>query len=214
MCGYPSTQGDLTLSATTPQPAVQQLSSKKVSTSIGRHLPLPSAPLQRLCDPVPGVGKTCLQVPGVLGTRTVGSWNCSLCGHRTHCGWALSTAAGVLLPDRFSGRGVHIHLEAVLLEVAAASQALVLTGKFKAWVQWSFSTIWTFPSQPCCPDLGNRMKQADFESLVTCMESSVKLDMSCGCICNAGTMGAAGWGGPAGKLDCCYASLWELNLSC
>lgn len=212
----PSTQGKLTLSATTPQSGSQQLSFKKVSMGTDRCLPLTPASSTKAAWPCPTsrqVQAGCPQVPAVLRARLLGRWHCFLCGHPMHRGWALSTAAGVLLPDRFSGARCPPG-GCALGEDCCRSQALVLAGKwlFKLGcdeaapqVGLSFSAM--------CPDPSNRVQRADFESLVTCMEGSVRLGMCCGCICSAGTKGGAGWGGPAGKLGCFRVSLWVLDLS-
>lgn len=39
-----------------------------------------------------------------------------------------------------------------------------------------------------CPHLSDGVPQADFDSLATCMEGSIRLDTSCVCICSAGMM--------------------------
>lgn len=107
--------------------------------------------------------------------------------------------------------------DSILGEHCFYSQCLVLAGKwlFKAQMQWScFIFVLSFPV------IFSRHEQqvewADCESSVTCMEGSVRLDMSCGCTWSTTTMGVAGWAEPAGQLGCSQAGLWawEVGETC
>lgn len=182
-----------------------------------RPLPLtPASPTKAvwLCS-ICGQGQAaCPQVPTVPRARPAGSWHCSLYAHPMHCGWALNTVAAVLLPDGFFWGEVPTGRPCSWRGLLPQSDSgfgweMAIQGSGAMKLPHSLDS----PSQPCCPDLSNRVQRADFESLVTCMEGSIRLDVSCGCICSAGAMGGAGWGGPAGKLGCFYVSLSvELEL--